>query len=1410
MAGRGRNRAFGQFGINVRGRTVQNGNMNTQTVESTFDLDNNDNVSLPAQQTTDLGIDQGNTTQQVFNPGQQGPANITNNEITVAGLQEGVGIEQIRQAQNLDAASEGILGADRIRAATTNRVSQINLQQPSVVNPNIRRYPIDKLSVAETRISNNQFKPIYDNGISVYRPEIIAITDFASIWRKGKIVAHQEILKKQNSTVGDFINVQYQAQALRRETLMKLIHRIQRRDRRTTADDSFRAVREQYIDTVKKLDDEITNYDQILSLVKLFKTALEIKKIEKNTYNHDIFLSLQDFFEKRMQYTKKQYNIFADTKLLLQLILDFKAIAENYSFSLLDLKDPDRDKDFSPVKLDRTYTLTSGFTFNITNLRSTTQNINASANNFFNHFMNSLPNSMDERIRILTVLLSKEYMVSKGLGKQDVQTSLQQTYNTNAVGSPFNNIIGEVGNTIFAKVRGINSLSSLMFVDVPGINDITVLPFESKYVDSDDQKFVYVPGSTYFIDSLLDIKNSPGGNSYNIAPYNNFASKFSNNLSAARKNIEALFDLKAPLLNPLSPINVHDAILNSLRSSISGLLNTTNIDQDQAVITAIFKLAASDNALKNMIFQFCLLAGVSGNSIAEQQKEIFSLLASELGTVKSFSRVRVAAESNPSLDQGLGILRPYIEQLARTIETRISNLLSKSPARNIARESVGEIGRLLTPNIGGRPNAPGAFNANFGGDISLVTDATRNTDVTSVQIQRGNIARTLMSVVTNRSHGSGNIIYEFMSVADKLAKAAQTQGTNSYLISDGTNRTRYNFLSQSTQLLMLFELLSAFINRYTSVAFERSNNRSVYTITVDSRLNKFIDASIDDLLRLSPLYMDQDTITTIISEVRRNNQGNNAFRVTEGGRENGDSGFSENQPNMRAFGFSDSSGNDSQAKFSSEFFNQSSEEVSNLFQRFGNQINELVNGNQEQAIAMRNISENFTKEQIEEILFRTNKYTLLKTTLGINRNKINDELTAVSNILHILHVISTVLTNYSDFIQNVINQNTMKDFIKENSIENFSLLKNPAHIQMASYILENIKQKTHTVSRDPRGENIDSNLVISDKFTKAEYNTLLALLSENRYLPESNANKTIKILSVGVPFGFSKSLADRVDISDINKNSFKEKEFDVIVVNVYRRDARFDDIVFKPQKYIFDLSLFILESNINQIHPEPEETFEKLMKRATVTDFSTIHPKEITLNSIIENPEYSFLKVVDKKLLIRNHITSFLLFEYINLLTGLRITEETFLQKEKPFRELNDKLQQIVFKYLREVKKVNIPANQSIEELLDNPRINRETKDVIRLFNFGSLMFSPNEVKSRVLEPKLFDRILHIPLDTDNFEVDIELTNSTESGRHAWKQAYVQENLRRNVGGSRVFLKERKKNDLAFEDYFVTIETAVD
>jgi len=1344
----------------------------------------------------------------------------------------------------------------------------VQLLRPLFPFRNIKTYDIDNLSVAQTTIINGQFEPIAKNGISPLRPEILSVIDFLPIYTgDSSSRAENFFLTKNTTPAGDLIDLQYQASNLRQETLVRMMSNIEKAAVKNTnnsitqsskittsqaliypkllkgnskktpvniTENSSRArlspreekikeiqnkineIRTEYDQTIRDLDSTVSFFSNALSTIEIVKKSLNLKTIPSNLYNRN-FLSLDRFFEKKMQYNLAKFSSFSDTKIILQLLSDFRSILETYSFSLLDIKDDDRVSDTSPIKIDQSYTISKSFNFNISTLRSSSRVINATEPNFFNSFINSLPENPDDRIKILTTLISKEYRVSKGLGQKNIQLTLAGRFNAQPNGNPFDNIIGEVGSNIFEKPEGTNSLSSLLYVTDLGGG--MILPFESKYIDSEEQRQVYVPGSNYFVDSIINVnQNTPA---FNTKPYTDYVTKFNTLVNSARGIIEDIFDFDNPT-SPLISTKINDSFLNAIKNNLSTLTDlnlTRNLNLNQVIVSALFKLANRDPQLKNLLFQYLCLAGITANklTVRSEKREIYNLLANDLVSTTNLTAAAATGIVRKLNDNEVaGNLSVILGLIARQIEDRVFTITNIVPPSYASTFDFSETEGLRRPGIRAFTN-DGLNTAISRRSFSPNTFDTTTSSVSSVnnftkiKFQKGKIYRALIHETLNPGSGTTNFIQEFIKISDSLQDAAVSQGTNSYLLDDGTRRTRYNYLSTSTQLLMIFEIFASYINKYVYCTYERSDNLLEGMLTVDNFGNKNTLYAVNEILALPVTPITKDDISNKIQKsnfIDLSTKRNLDLSFLQQGR----------NPTLRTgldtrFGtISTIAGNNSSQRnspntsTSANISNQVSREVQNAFDSSGD-VNELISSNYQEASSLANISTYIVQNSLNPNLILSYKspYAVARANLFTIRNKINDEEKTIANILHILYVISSWLLQGSRYATTFFNQNTLLTFLKNNNITTLDLLQNPTQIRNSVYTLDLIKEKIPNKTFSQDLGTTYNNVIISDIIQPEENRALNSLLQQFEYTVRNKADKKIKLLTVGVPSGFSKQLSDRVDIRNINERTFRDKQFDVISVNVYKRDARFDDLVFKPQKFLFDISLYQKEIDVVNIKPRALESFRNLIGRATVTDYEDTKSKQqINYRNISLNPKYNFLTNDQKRELINNHLTSYLLASYINLLTGIRFYEDEFLEKEyTQGTQINSKVLSLVYDYIVNVIGIQIPQNLTLEEMLKLPNLNADAKDILTLVSYGSFVFEPEYIKASVIQPKLFERIFTIPLDITKFEIDESLTIATDSGRLAYRSSYIQEKLTRV--NNKIYLKENT-DGLIFEDYFITIE----
>lgn len=1244
---------------------------------------------------------------------------------------------------------------------------------PPLIIPPKKKYEVDTLRLSQFKFVDDKFQPVEKNGISVFRPEIVSVYDFQPVDGYSKLGD-----KNAAESAEQLIKAQYQASEIRGLTISKLIQDMRtRREYKVPLDN----IKKEFVNKLASTRLALGYFSGIITKVEEVQRSIDPKKIPETSYDLSNFLSLRTFFERRMQYPRTRFAKFSDTKILNQLTSDLKNILETYSYSLLDIVDSDRNSDISPVRIDKTYTKSNGFTFSMDSIRSSDRgNLLTFKPAEFTQILNSFPSTADDRIKLLSVLLSKELRVSRQLGNVQTARILREKYAQGSTSNPFDNICGVVGDTIFDVPSGPNSLASLTFGQTE-IENIIILPFESVYVDAENETKTYVPGSSYFGDNILNI--TPGG--FNTEPFTSFASKYNDVFSDAKNTIETLLELSLTDPSPLSPDFVLDKFLLSSVEATSGLASSAGMDRTQAITAALFKLANTDSVLKNMLFEYVLLLGLMANSSLDQKK-IFDRLASEVVTIQNFTFSKISSTDNPNLRGGIGTLRPYVENLARQIEDKVFELvypqIYRRLNRNIAR-LVPTVGVDLTSTVESGPVRGLSASAR-----RLIGTAARSVSVSSdggylLTFTNGEIKETLINTATATGPASTNLCKEFIDLCVKFDQLASVNGNPNYLITDATSRTRQNFWSVSTQMLIIFEILSSVSQKFTFSSFNRGTGLSNGTITVNTSLTN----SINKIIRSVIPVVSADVAKTIYETngTALGRLGTFSVRSRDTSRESTSRPGNAGIPSFGSVSIPNPS------------FDLRIPALTSLFTKgLDQKLNSPLYG--------------FGKLDFDVSDLLANSPLILeyKKNLVALRKKLRDEDKIVMNVLHIFNVINKQLMSAKESVSRAFTAESLNTFLSATglTIQDMELVKIPSQLRTSLWLYDLYDERLSDATSVVDTEESGLGFIITDRTPLSHLSGMFSMLNQPEYSRKGLAGKRIKLVTVGVPAGFSRNLSDRVKRENISETNFADKQFDVISVHVYKRDARFDDIVFKPQKFIFDLSLFPIKNFLPASAERARIDYVRLIREARFRDYeSPSAKKEINLSKITTDEKYSFLSLEQKTQMIKNHLESQLFEIYIKLICGAKINEETFSNTDyQKLSSMDQVVSALILSFLKNVRGKTIP-NQSFSSLLVNPNVDQETKDIIRLLSYGNLMFQGDFIKNRILNTKLFDRVFHIPVNMEKFEIDVEKTTETSSGRMAYNKNSFQNMIERREG--KEFLVTKNQNQAMFEDIFIVLET---
>lgn len=241
-----------------------------------------------------------------------------------------------------------------------------------------------------------------------------------------------------------------------------------------------------------------------------------------------------------------------------------------------------------------------------------------------------------------------------------------------------------------------------------------------------------------------------------------------------------------------------------------------------------------------------------------------------------------------------------------------------------------------------------------------------------------------------------------------------------------------------------------------------------------------------------------------------------------------------------------------------------------------------------------------------------------------------------------------------------------------------------------------------------------------------------------------------KILSVGIPHKLYQKLQRPINVTSL-ANSISS--YNLVYINIYMIDNLRPLLVHKPQKFIFDLNKFpsrILNYYIDtaigtqkKINDEPKyedldlQNFDYInyLPFFNLQDFQNISEiRADNASDLFESNNYlNYVGLSEDEAikLKNNHIHSLFMEEYLRFLSGCGFDEQSF------FNYGTD---------IEKIKSVNItaPAN---------------TSGAVNYLK-NTLLVGSDNIKKMLISPKKFDRVFHIIVDPDDFEISMEDTNS--------------------------------------------------
>jgi hypothetical protein len=271
------------------------------------------------------------------------------------------------------------------------------------------------------------------------------------------------------------------------------------------------------------------------------------------------------------------------------------------------------------------------------------------------------------------------------------------------------------------------------------------------------------------------------------------------------------------------------------------------------------------------------------------------------------------------------------------------------------------------------------------------------------------------------------------------------------------------------------------------------------------------------------------------------------------------------------------------------------------------------------------------------------------------------------------------------------------------------------------------------------------------------------------------------IMPVGLPAGLLEAL--RLRMMDAT-GDLNYRYSDIVEISVWKRNLLDDSLMYEPNRYVFDTSKFIIEGRpegtavesdeidaaVNS--PDPQD-FERVLADMVVRSYEPDGNVNTWTGYMSDNRFRSDEYGVDSEEIFYNHGVDYHLKLFMRMTTGFDLSEDVF-----PFLEGNvffdgaDPDQKDLFDEISEQAK-EMFVDIDLESAINYDRLVGELS--------RSIILSAEKYRNRIVYPKVFERVLCIFVQPDEFELsngsldedDPESTAASDLTNNEYAQYYV-------------------------------------
>jgi len=295
-----------------------------------------------------------------------------------------------------------------------------------------------------------------------------------------------------------------------------------------------------------------------------------------------------------------------------------------------------------------------------------------------------------------------------------------------------------------------------------------------------------------------------------------------------------------------------------------------------------------------------------------------------------------------------------------------------------------------------------------------------------------------------------------------------------------------------------------------------------------------------------------------------------------------------------------------------------------------------------------------------------------------------------------------------------------------------------------------------------------------------------------------------KIATIGIPYGFVKSaLGARLNKNEVNNGKLQENTSDLINIKIYRLDKNNDGIIYKPQQFKFDLSLFAKGFDAYPVAQLASQNYYTLNSLFQFYDFDEDVPFDQvtakTAAAFIRSDAYYNASPERRALgfeVSENLYRSFILDMYHHVTTGLNTSEETFISYTE----------EETTQFVTEMQKIQLGTADLTKVKFMTP----EYRDLLTAFQSNQddaklMLTLCNDIPKSVFRQKDYDRVFNIMYGTDRFPVDVNAMSQTKE-TNAVLQKLANSGQLYTWNNETYKVVNQTTDSLSLDSYFINVE----